>query len=86
MKRLLSPWWALITLGVLIYAFANPSNFIQSIKLNYFDQLIVSQEPVENNIYVAEIDEAALELYGQYPFHVIYTQTLSKTCTLEVPD
>jgi adenylate cyclase len=68
MKRLLSPWWALITLGILIYAFANPSNFLQSIKLNYFDQLIVNQEPVENNIYVAEIDEAALELYGQYPF------------------
>ena len=68
MKKLLSPWWALITLGILIYAFANPSNFIQSIKLNYFDQLIVNQEPVENNIYVAEIDEAALELYGQYPF------------------
>ena len=68
MKRLLSPWWALITLGILVYAFANPSNFIQSIKLNYFDQLIVNQEPVENNIYVAEIDEAALELYGQYPF------------------
>ena len=68
MKRLLSPWWALITLGILVYAFATPSNFIQSIKLNYFDQLIVSQEPVENNIYVAEIDEAALELYGQYPF------------------
>jgi adenylate cyclase len=68
MKRLLSPWWALITLGILVYAFANPSNFIQSIKLNYFDQLIVNQELVENNIYVAEIDEAALELYGQYPF------------------
>jgi adenylate cyclase len=68
MKRLLSPWWALITLGILVYAFATPSNFIQSIKLNYFDQLIVNQEPVENNIYVAEIDEAALELYGQYPF------------------
>jgi adenylate cyclase len=68
MKRLLSPWWALITLAALVYAFAVPNNFIQSIKLNYFDQLIVNQEPVENNIYVAEIDEAALELYGQYPF------------------
>jgi len=68
MKRLLSPWWALITLTALVYAFAVPNNFIQSIKLNYFDQLIVNQEPVENNIYVAEIDEAALELYGQYPF------------------
>jgi adenylate cyclase len=28
----------------------------------------VNQEPVENNIYVAEIDEASLEKYGQYPF------------------
>ena len=68
MKKLLSPWWALITLGVLVYVFANPSNFLQSIKLNYFDQLIVSQPIVENNIYVAEIDEAALDKYGQYPF------------------
>ena len=68
MKRLLSPWWALITLGILVYAFANPTNFLQSIKLNYFDQLIVNQEPVENNIYVVEIDEAALDKYGQYPF------------------
>ena len=42
--------------------------FLDMVRLNYFDQLIVSQEPVENNIYVAEIDEAALELYGQYPF------------------
>ena len=68
MKRLLSPWWALITLAALVYVFATPGNFIQSIKLNYFDQLIVNQPAVENNIYVAEIDEAALELYGQYPF------------------
>ena len=60
MKRLLSPWWALITLAALVYMFAIPSNFIQSIKLNYFDSLIVNQELVENNIYVAEIDEAAL--------------------------
>jgi adenylate cyclase len=68
MKRLLSPWWALLTLAALTYMFATPSNFIQSVKLNYFDTLIVNQEPVENNIYVAEIDEAALEKYGQYPF------------------
>jgi adenylate cyclase len=68
MKRLLSPWWALITLGILVYAFANPSNFLQSIKLNYFDQLIVNQDPIQNNIYVVEIDDAALNKYGQYPF------------------
>jgi adenylate cyclase len=68
MKRLLSPWWALLTLAALTYMFAVPSNFIQSIKLNYFDQLIVNQEPIENSVYVAEIDEATLEKYGQYPF------------------
>ena len=68
MKKLLSPWWALITLALLIYMFMAPPVFLQSVKLNYFDQLIVNQEPVENNIYVAEIDDAALEQYGQYPF------------------
>ena len=68
MKRLLSPWWALLTLAALVYTFITPPAFLQSIKLNYFDQLIVNQEPVENNIYVARIDELALERYGQYPF------------------
>ena len=68
MKKLLSPWWALLTLGLLVYAFATPGGFVESIKLRYFDTLIVNQEPVENNIYVAEIDEVALERFGQYPF------------------
>ena len=68
MKRLLSPWWALLTLGILVYAFANPSNFLQSIKLNYFDQLIINQEPTQNNIFVAEIDDATIDKFGQYPF------------------
>ena len=68
MKKLLSPWWALTTLAALLYVFAVPSNFIESTKLNYFDTLITSQEPVENNIFIAEIDEATLDLYGQYPF------------------
>ena len=68
MKRLLSPWWALLTLAALVYIFVSPPKFFETIKLNYFDQLIVNQEPVENNIYVAEIDDATLEVYGQYPF------------------
>ena len=68
MKRLLSPWWALITLSALIYVFMAPPKFLESVRLNYFDQLIINQAPVQNNIYVAEIDEAALEKYGQYPF------------------
>ena len=68
MKRLLSPWWALITLAVLVYTFITPPKFLESVKLNYFDQLIVNQPIIENNIFVAEIDEATLDRYGQYPF------------------
>ena len=68
MKRLLSPWWALITLALLVYTFMAPPKFLESVKLNYFDQLIINQEPVENNIYTVQIDEAAIEEYGQYPF------------------
>ena len=68
MKRLLSPWWALITLGFLAYTFLQQPAFIESIKLRYFDSLIVNQEPVQNNIVVAEIDDSALQEYGQYPF------------------
>jgi len=68
MKRLLSPWWALLTLSALVYMFMTPPTFIQSVKLNYFDQLIIAQKPIENNIYVAEIDEKTLNKYGQYPF------------------
>ena len=68
MKKLLRPEWAIFTLLALVYVFAVPSNFIESIKLNYFDALITNEEPVENNIYVAQIDEDTLELHGQYPF------------------
>lgn len=68
MKKFLSPWWALITLAFLVYTFITPPKFLESVKLSYFDQLIINQTPVENNIYVAEIDEATLEKYGQFPF------------------
>lgn len=74
MKKLLSPWWALITLALLVYTFASSNNFVESIKLRYFDTLIVNQAPTQNNIFVVEIDEAALERYGQYPFQETYTQ------------
>ena len=68
MKRLLSPWWALITLALIVSVYATNNTFLESVKLRYFDQLIVSKEPTENNIYTVNIDEAALEQYGQYPF------------------
>jgi len=68
MKKLLSPWWALFTLALLVYTYMAPPAFLESIKLKYFDTLITNQTPVENNIFIAEINETTLEQYGQYPF------------------
>ena len=68
MKKLLSPWWALVTIILLVSIFVSKPVFLESVKLNYFDQLIVNAEPTQNKIYTATIDEAALTKYGQYPF------------------
>ena len=67
-KILFSPLWSLLVLGVLSYLFYLNPAFIESIRLRYFDQLIVNQEPVENNIYAVNIDEATIDKYGQWPF------------------
>ena len=67
-KILFSPLWSLIILGVLSYLFYLNPAFIESIRLRYFDQLIVNQEPIENNIYAVNIDEATIDKYGQWPF------------------
>jgi adenylate cyclase len=69
MKRiLLSPWTALLTL-ILVAAikFYSPS-FVESVKLRYFDTLITQKAPTENNIITVNIDEAALDKWGQWPF------------------
>ena len=67
-KFLLSPVWSVLVLAALGWLmYANP-NFVESLRLRYFDQLIVNQTPVENNIYTVNIDEASLEARGQWPW------------------
>ena len=69
MKRLIfSPLWSILVLGILSYVFYTNPNFVESLRLRYFDQLIVNQQPVENNIYTVNIDEATIDAYGQWPF------------------
>jgi adenylate cyclase len=41
--------------------------FVESVRLRYFDTLITSKAPTENNIYTVNIDEASLDKYGQWP-------------------
>ena len=69
MKKLLtSPWTALVTLAVIItYALQQPQ-FLESVKLRYFDTLITSTPEQQTNIATVNIDEAALNKYGQWPF------------------
>jgi adenylate cyclase len=66
-KIILSPWTALLTLALVVgIRIADPS-FVESVRLRYFDTLITSKAPTENNIYTVNIDEAALDKYGQWP-------------------
>ena len=50
-KILLSPWLALITLIFVLGLRISDPNFVESVRLKYFDQLITSKAPTENNIY-----------------------------------
>jgi len=67
-KVVFSPIWSILVLGILSYLFYINPSFIESVRLRYFDSLIVNQEPVENNIYTVNIDEPSLEAYGQWPW------------------
>jgi adenylate cyclase len=67
-KILLSPWLALITLVLIAgVRFADPA-FVESVRLRYFDQLITSQPNKDIPVHTVNIDEAALDEYGQFPF------------------
>ena len=67
-KILLSPWLALVTLALIVgVRFADPS-FVESVRLRYFDQLITSQPATDIPVHTVNIDEAALDKYGQFPF------------------
>ena len=67
-KLLVSPWTALITLALIVAVIFQGPTFVESVRLRYFDTLISSKAPTENNIYTVNIDEATLDKYGQWPF------------------
>jgi adenylate cyclase len=66
-KILLSPWLALITLVLMLSIRIADPNFVESVRLRYFDTLIAGKEKTVNNIYTVNVDEAALEKLGQWP-------------------
>ena len=78
-KILLSPWLAIVTLALIVgVRFADPS-FVESVRLRYFDQLVTSQPAKDVPVHTVNIDEAALDKYGQYPFsRDIYAQIIQE--------
>jgi adenylate cyclase len=76
-KILLSPWTALLTLALVVgIRFIDPS-FVESVRLRYFDELITSQPAKDVPVHTVNIDEAALDKYGQWPFpRDIYAQII----------
>jgi adenylate cyclase len=66
-KILLSPWTALLTLALVLGLRIADPTFVESVRLRYFDTLITSKAPTENNIYTVNIDEKSLDKYGQWP-------------------
>ncbi len=67
-KILLNPWTALVTLALVVAVRALDPSFIESVRLRYFDQLITSQSQKPVPVHTVNIDEAALDKYGQFPF------------------
>ena len=67
-KVLLSPWLALLTFAALLAVkFADPY-LVESSRLSTYDYIMLDEKIEAENIVVANIGEAAIEKYGQYPF------------------
>jgi adenylate cyclase len=68
-KLLVSPWTALITLAIILAVTLQGPTFVESVRLRYFDTLIVDRTAEANEqIHVVNIDDAAIAKFGQFPF------------------
>ena len=67
-KIAVSPWTAIITLVLVAGLRVADPMFVESVRLRYFDTLVTSKAPEVIGVSVVNIDEKALEKYGQFPF------------------
>jgi adenylate cyclase len=67
-KILISPWTALLTLAIIVGLRVADPMFVESVRLRYFDTLVTSRPAETIGVSVVNIDEKALERYGQFPF------------------
>jgi adenylate cyclase len=67
-KILTSPWTALLTLALVLGIRIGDPSFVESVRLRYFDTLVTSKPAEVIGVSVVNIDEKAVEQYGQFPF------------------
>jgi adenylate cyclase len=67
-KVLLSPWLAVATILLLLSVKLMNPFLVDSMKLKYYDYLMLGEPVKSEQIVVANIGEKAIEKYGQYPF------------------
>ena len=67
-KVLLSPWLAVATLLLLLSVKLMNPFLVDSMKLKYYDYLMLGEPIKSEQIVVANIGEKAIEKYGQWPF------------------
>ncbi len=67
-QLLLSPWLALATMSLLLLVKLMNPFLVDSMKLKYYDYLMLGDTIKSEQIVVANIGEKAIEKYGQYPF------------------
>jgi adenylate cyclase len=67
-KILTSPWTALITLSLIVGLRIADPQFVEKVRLSYFDTLVTSKPAEVVGISVVNIDEKSIEKYGQFPF------------------
>lgn len=67
-KILLSPWLAVATVLLLLAVKLMNPYLVDSIRLKYYDYLMLGKPIESEQIVVANIGEKAIEKYGQWPF------------------
>jgi adenylate cyclase len=67
-KVLLSPWLAVATVVLLLSVKLMNPFLVDSMKLKYYDYLMLGEPVKSEQIVVANIGEKAIEKYGQWPF------------------
>jgi adenylate cyclase len=67
-KVILSPWLALVTFCILIAIKVSNPYLVDSVRLKFYDYLMLDKTKQSEQIVVANIGEKAIEKYGQFPF------------------